>query len=521
MDLKVHKAILYNAMIKSGREEMISSDFLAIWAGNWMTDINQASCVLDMLPEKAVKGLFKNKADYRRFVKMKKEKISPYNAFVSNESTEYALNPLLKAIEENWTNLIKELWEAEIKSTTNDYHLTGNTTENITTFDLQKIGMYYPLDHFDVVGSKDITEISDITDRFTRTAVNGIFEHACNRLLKKAFDLRPDDKKASLFYLGRALHVLSDFYAHSNFVYLTLRCFAERDAKYNSIESYFAGSWEHILFKKFGSSDAIPVMTGRFDKIDTIASILKTYKSFIIPDFNDFKEDIIKIDENKPQNDRLSLINFKIKQNETILALNILFGTFSNIKFTHELQGIAIFTVKVVDFLKRLTGEIKNEFLDLIDNIVEQELKTTDSEHLVDFVKELKSYSPDDAKSELKNHLKAGKLMYYEYMIQKTIIDNLFEHNTEYLPHHTLIANDSDNSHPVRRLEYKMACYFAHAVSRDIIHLYYNNGSMEDARRILDNYYFYPKTFYEANEVSIMKAINEMYGCRWWEYIQN
>lgn len=153
MDLDVHKAILYFALEKSCDKEKISSDFLAIWAGNWMTDMNQASCVLGMLPNKAIKGFFKNKTDYDLFVKMKNDKLSPYKAFVSNDSVEYDLNPLIKSIETPWTNLISELWKAELDSITTDYKLNEDSTKNVTSFDLQKIGMYYPLDHLDVVAS--------------------------------------------------------------------------------------------------------------------------------------------------------------------------------------------------------------------------------------------------------------------------------------------------------------------------------------------------------------------------------
>lgn len=484
MDINVHRAILYLALDKVRKEtnqiNLLDDHFAAIWLGNWITDMNQASCFLSFTDPKA---------DY-------------YTAFIG-EGVDYDIPDSIKKIETEWVNMYQAIWESEIDACKSKINILKSTKpyKFKDLINLEHIGTYYPYDHFDVMTTesrKERQEFEEATNSFTKTAHEALYEHACDRLLAKAFIERGTPE--SLFYLGRATHVLADFFAHTNYIEMLINIAIDDQVtvKYPTIKSYFADPKNQVYRTDFGEI----VMSGRFDQIDTAASILKIYKRSLVPELDDF--DYTSVDD-------------KVESTENDLFLEIIFGTFSNYPLINQIHKLSEAVSTISDSISKIKqAVIKGLFVffkkviqvvtdDEKDEIVEGLFNTTE-QLVID-------------KDLVNKYKKAGQIQCLELEIAKILHEEISKKKIK-LPHHTLIAKDSDNPHPVKRLEYKLACCLAYEVTRHVLAVYYSkNGSFEEAKRLIQQSYCHPHAFYLKNKAYVIDSLSEMYGVHWHEEI--
>jgi len=486
MDLNVHRAILFYALEKAGNElmngDLIQKDFSALWLGNWMTDMNQASSFFSMA-----------------------DRVDPYAAY-KNDGT-YDIPKTIKTKEKIWESLFRQLWIAEIDACIDNFppikDIGRKYFENL--INSGHIGVYYPYDHFDVTASASRRETQEFdiqnTNKFTKTIDEALYGHCFERLLAAAF--RNKDQEESLFYLGRATHVLADFFAHTNFVNLLIRLAANEGQliRYPSIKDYYDDPKNQVYRSDAELKDF--VMSGRYDKIDTAASLLKMYKKSLVPELDDFN---------------YTQFEEKTKKNDNYRLLDILFGTFSNSPFVENIHTTADIILKIEEELQALKKDVTKGIFTFFKNVDKLFLKE-DARRDINEILGTAEYLTLDEKLE-KNYSKAGRIHYYETEIAKMLHDEL-NLNEIKLPHHTLIAKDSDNPDPVKRLEYKLACCLAVEITKKIFRIYYSDsGTINDIKILLQDFFCHPNIFYEQNKTYLIASINEMYGVHWYEEIK-
>ena len=539
-----------------------SKIFSPLWLGNWLTDINQAATFFSFLPD-SVQGpesdnnqWFKRcfgHQDLKRARRAKEGRKTDY--YQNRKNGGYVLPPVFATrpdFTERWERLIAALWQEEWRSAQaawafsrqmgelpDSLSIDRPTSPAVTPGRAEEIGCYYPLDHFDVAdqevyfvqqerwGSREELELDAWEERgFMTATAQEALEYARQDWVKKAFDATRDaDRETArrnrladyqaLKLLGHGLHTLQDFYAHSNYSDLLLICMADK----NLLPDYWnrrihylahetgAGTFNAFVLcrehpsDRYGRGEKTPLVTGRFDPVDTVHTLLRlAIDSICGADASDEEAR-----DRTATEDRL---------------YRILFGTFSDIDIVRQLrEPFAIYR----DFsrqIDRLQAAISRFFLDyLVDPAVENILQEQDQ--LIDAYLLLKDAALQHAEK-IREYRRAGELLFHQRIIEQHLRNSITtaERNGEIiLPHHALLAKDRDPSNDAVKLSYKLSCALAAEVSTEVLVTYFQGAEFSELEPLLARRYVHPKFHVEqcAETGSLNRAICHLNG-KWFHY---
>jgi Heterokaryon incompatibility protein Het-C len=283
MNLQNHRAITHIAAMRAmkrlnseGKTPTVNllSRFWALYQGSWLTDMSQVTAFFDM-------------AQGRR---------DPYKVL---DHGVYVLPTAVTDHPTEWAGLFKALWKKECEWSPLP-ELSSSESLN-APLNGQIIKGYHPYDHFDVVDRVDdhgnpiqneSEEFADIeTYGMTKTAREGLFSYALRTWFAPSFNSTGREDLFELRSLGHGLHTVQDFFAHSNFVEILLSVAAKEGkldpllSKALQLEPF--GTYTSYWIADKSEPGATPIMTGRFDRIDTIATLLKILREALIPPWND------------------------------------------------------------------------------------------------------------------------------------------------------------------------------------------------------------------------------------------
>lgn len=514
MDLKVHRTMLFLGMRRAeGRlKQLLFKHFKYIWIGNWLTDMNQASAFFAFFDKN-------------------------YDHYKSYGLGGYKFPSFINENKDAWVRLFNGIWHHEWTELRKLDHFRGIPDPQLEIEHIDQIGCYYPYDHFDVVDplnangnptSREAEEFSNNLypkppddDHFhpgyplmTTTAYYGVFKYCFEDLLFQAYDQRrPGEEermRISLHFLGRALHTLQDFFAHSNYIELLLTYAINHLDIDDDLKTVmraervgnFAAYCNHEL------PERTPVMTSRFDTEDTLVSILKIYCDSLVPEWQDLAAGGYQHTEPVDAQTRI---------------FNILFGSFSDNPFITSGIKVAKTVTAVSDFFDEVGEKIETGLLDFVGWAAKLFTKKSDHKSIdtvLDYIKLLD-------KKETENFIKRGQVEYLIHTIEKRLHAKLtkFESQPELrfcLPHHTLLAKDTDTSHPECRLAYKLACFMATSVTSDVLYHYFSGGEHKELMDLLQLYYRHPVYLLNdptaTNSGDLKRVIDALYGKRWWLY---
>jgi hypothetical protein len=465
--------------------------FHPLWLGNWLTDMNQATAFFDAA----------------------EQKIDPYDRWDPNGM--YKLPKAVTADPDRWTKLFQSLWQEEWRTVSSLPELGRLDASAAQPQSAADVGGYDPWDHGDVVDRLDANgdPIPDESREFepasrtglTETATQMIFDGCAGRWLRPAFSTPPRSRATdliSLRQLGHATHILQDFLGHSNYVELVLQLAASRGYLPSDCAALIQGE----AFGTFTAYQRDPdparsfVVTGRFDRIDLVASLLEIYRAALVPTGGDLAEG-----------------GFVPAQasSRTDLVFEVLFDTYSNTPFARYLSAI------------RSLDEVRQFVSDLGDKVQQGVIRTLGwvSRLFVEDasaragLKEIEDLAVVANSTPANDYARMGRILYLEHVIERRLREELAKAQGRKLPHHALINKDRDVGDPEGRLVHKLACCLATDVTADVLGLYFSGATMDDVMPVLQRYYRHPRNFVDAPafRTSLRAAIDRMYGIRWWQ----
>ncbi|WP_446010451.1 HET-C-related protein [Candidatus Electrothrix sp.] len=424
----------------------------------------------------------------------------------------------------------------------NERGLNGYDKPAVTPGAAEEIGAYYPLDHFDVTNQYIIQEGMRVLDDreelelkqhaeqgfMTTTALQAL-EYAKQDWLKKAFEATRDEDRAitcqnrihdyqALKVLGHGLHTLQDFYAHSNYSELLLICMAE----HNLLDHYWNQRIQHLVhntaigtFNAFvlckespddlqGSGEITPVVTGRFDTIDTVHTLLHLAIENIHSHGNETNHN------EKEKKDRI---------------VRLLFGTFSEIDVVQKMQGSVEAYRTLANHIDVIQDKITDFFMDyLIDPFVKKTLHG--QETLVNAYLLLKDATLNNDRT-LQEYRKAGEMLFHQHTIEdhlRKIMTKAEQADKIILPHHALLAKDHDKDNDAVKLSYKLSCALAAEASTEVLVKYFQGAEFSELEPLLERRYVHPRFHREqcATTGSLNRTIQSLQGKKWFQHaVQN
>lgn len=496
MDANVHRAILKLAAERAKKRIQaegkparvdLESAFWALHQGNWLTDMNQATCFFDALEGRG----------------------DPYAALDIGKG-KYSLPKSVGDHQGEWTSMFHELWAKECEGADLPVLPRGAGSREHERLNPQIIGGYYPMDHFDVVvgdvPAREAREFEGIGAKpaMTLTARSGIFEYAQSFWLHPAF--RPGQDRADPFALrsvGHAAHILQDFFGHSNFVELLLMAAAKHE---NTLDDDLRAALAAERVGTFGAfwrahpedPAETPVMTGRFDRIDTLASLLGIYRRGLVHSWSDL--------DASPHGGAPAAADD--------LLFDVVFGTFSDRPYTESARKAIVELWSTRREFKALRETFRLGVLEVVASIAAH-FTGPEAKSSIQEVKEL--IKPADPK-EARRYATAGRILYLERVIETKLRHEVTTAKSRALPHHTLLAKDHDVAHPEVRLAYKLACQLATDVTTELLYHFAVGSSFDAVKGLLQRYYRHPALHLEDQGVraALRQRTDRLYGVRWW-----
>ncbi|MCI5223482.1 MAG: hypothetical protein D3924_12625 [Candidatus Electrothrix sp. AR4] len=441
-----------------------------------------------------------------------------------------------------WENLFATLWLEEWQSAEaalensqqmGDVQASSSITVPVdcdciiavTPGEAEEIGAYYPFDHFDVtdhyivkdnqrvLNNREELELKDHEQRgFMTTTAEKAFAYALHDWLQKAFDATQDediektkqnrlDDYQALKTLGHGIHTLQDFYSHSNYTDLLLICMAQKnllDEYWNKRIQYLVEETQPGTFNAFvlckdhsdekGKGEKTPLVTGRFDTIDTIHTLLHLSEKNLVS-HDDMSAHSHEVDK---ENDR---------DTDKDALYRILFGTFSEIDVVQKFKGTVDAYRDFADYIDSVQEKMKDFFMEnLVDPIVKDILK--EKKQLLDTYLLLKDAVSNNKRS-IKNYRKAGELMFHQHSIEDHLRKDISDAEKEgkiILPHHALLAKDHDKNNDAVKLSYKLSCALAAEVTTEVLVKYFQGASFIELEPLLRRRYVHPKFHVEKCE---------------------
>ncbi|MGB5687215.1 MAG: HET-C-related protein, partial [Candidatus Electrothrix sp.] len=457
-----------------------------------------------------------------------------------------------------WENLLATLWTEEWRSAEEawtfsqkmgempeslpiDIPADNTGTPSVLPGKAEEIGAYYPLDHFDVTDQyvlKDNKRVLDNREElelkgheergFMTMTVKESITYAMEEWVKKAFDTTQDADSAitrqnrlndyqALKILGHGIHTLQDFYAHSNYSDLLLICMAEKkllNGYWNQRINYLVTETEVGTFNAFvlckehpddkhGTGEKTPVVTGRFDTIDTVHTLLHLSRESIHSHDNEAEHN------DKEKKDRI---------------FRLLFGTFSEIDVVQKMKG----TVEAYRALAEQIDEIQEKIAGFfMDYLVDPTIKTVlrEKEHLIDTYLLLKDATLHNDRT-LQEYRKAGELLFHQHTIEDHLRKEITTAEKEgkmILPHHALLAKDHDQTNDAVKLSYKLSCALAAEATTEVLVKYFQGASFSELEPLLKRRYIHPQFHTDqcAKTGSLNKAIESLNEKWFWYASQN
>ncbi len=578
MHLDKHRAISYCAfkrchdLIPELRDDArYRTVFYPLWMGNWLTDMSQASAFFSFLPENNPVSLEPTHCNFLERC-MGHQEIGRARRAQQDQKTDYYHNrkngayvlPTIFSTDNNfkerWERLFSSLWEDEWSSAQEagefskkmgemadslalDAPNDASGSPAVTTGKAEEIGVYYPLDHFDVTdqniyfvqkerwGTREELELDEYKNQgFMTTTAHAALEYAQQDWLKKAFTAtQAADQETtrqnrladhqSLKILGHGLHILQDFYSHSNYIELLLICMAEKDL----LNPYWNNRIHHevhqdkigtfnafVLCKKhsadqYGTGEETPVVTGRFDPIDTVHTLLELAIDSIHHHDNDHE----KPHHASTTNERL---------------YNIIFSTFSDIDIVKKTKKPFDTYQAFSNQIDKMQAAVTHFFLDYlvtpaVENIFKDQKQVTDTYLL------LKNAALDNGRT-LQKYRKAGEMLFHQHTIENHLrktVTKAEQAGKIILPHHALLAKDHDKGNDAVKLSYKLSCALAAEASTEVLVKYFQGANFRELEPLLARRYVHPRFHREqcAATGSLNKTIRKLEG-KWFQYaVQN
>ncbi|WLE96959.1 MAG: hypothetical protein QTN59_20075 [Candidatus Electrothrix communis] len=463
-----------------------------------------------------------------------------------------------------WENLFAALWSEEWRSAEEAWTFSQKMGEMpeylpmdipadetgipaVTPGKAEEIGAYYPLDHFDVTDQYIIKENNRVLDNreelelkgheergFMTTTVKESLAYAVEDWIKKAFETTQDADSAvtrqnrlsdykALKILGHGIHTLQDFYAHSNYTDLLLICMAEEklldDDYWNRRIHHLVTETQVGTFNAFvlckehpsdkhGKGEKTPVVTGRFDPIDTVHTLLH----LAIDNIHGHDEEETHTDtEGKEKDDS--------KKNQESLY-RILFGTFSDIDIVRKTKEPFETYQAVTDQVDKIKTAVAHFFLDYLVTPAVQDIFKKEK-YIIDTYLLLKDATLNQVQA-LQGYRKAGELLFHQHTIENHLRKKITaaEQKGEItLPHHALLAKDHDKTNDAVRLSYKLSCALAAEASTEVLVKYFQGASFSELEPLLKRRYVHPQFHIEqcAKTGSLNKAIQAL-NRKWFWY---
>ena len=491
----------------------------------------------------------------------KKEKVDYYQ---SRKDGAYVLPDFIVQnadFKKTWENLFAALWQEEWTSAEKAWEASqqmGEMPESlpieipvdetgafaITPGEAEDIGAYYPLDHFDVTDQYIVKQGERILDNreelelkgyekrgFMTTTAQEALEYTKQDWIKKAFDTTQEADRSTtrqkrltnyhaLKLLGHGLHTLQDFYAHSNYTDLLLICMAEKNLLtpyWNKRIQYLATETEVGTFNAFvlckdhpddrqGSGEKTPVVTGRFDTIDTVHTLLHlSIQSIHIQDDKDSGKNIGGDRDDKEKQNRI---------------FRLLFGTFSDIDVVQNIKGTVDAYRNIAEQIDEIQDKIADFFMDyIVDPFVKTTLKGQAS--LINTYLLLKDATLHNDKT-LEEYRKAGEMLYHQNIIERHLRNTVTEAEQAdkiILPHHALLAKDHDKGNDAVKLSYKLSCALATEMTTEVLVKYFQGATFSELEPLLERRYVHPQFHREqcARTGSLNRTIQALQG-KWFHH---
>lgn len=489
MDLSIHNQILWHACRRATQKLQLGAEnprspllhFPRLVRGGWINDMNQASCFFDFTGAPG---------GYKQF---------PEEFF-------------------------RQLWACDQKELFNE--LTTQMSANFATAAAAKmeplqaalydVGKYDPADHLDELP----VEPGNVNHRFEANAESGltpavhraIYKVAATRLYtamsEGGVDRRLSTEKLTL--LGRALHTVQDFYAHTNYVELLLWRMASQNrlrqpivARCNSPADFLEphslahkrfvlrgtgdSGWnpaDDVFFAYRASPDETPLTGGEFDTLDTLYTILGVYR-----------RQLMAVGEDSNQED---------------LLISLIFGVVDLPR-----KNLIRFLLKVYDAYKTVVEGIGQYARQAAIKLIETELVA----HFPAKVTQVRSvcavfeqYDSADAN----RWARAGKLLYLQHVIELRLLERFKGHTGASplrLPNHSLLAKDYPAADPVDDLRFNVACRLAAGASTDLIAAFFSGE--DDYQSILLRHVVHPSR-HSADDLEKRIGVVGQYCSAYW-----
>jgi len=539
MDLNVHRTITYKAFTQylkasdKKNNKGIIKCFHDIWMGNWLTDMNQATAFFSIVDS----FISEQKLDY-------------YKAW-DKETHKYILPHTLKkdSFKPHWEKLIETLWEHEWKETKekqesfDSFHKQNTPLEKGTaqTGKAEEIGCYYPLDHFDVTDSYngkewtdnealDLEWIKNKKSKWSKTAAKGI-DYALNSWIHKAFETKPEDRSTNpdaLKKLGHGLHILQDFFAHSNYPEVLLLALSQQghlEEKNPVLSKNLEAHIKHDTPGTFNSFPILekaietPILTGRFDTIDTLYTLAGKYKGSLLQTaWNDTEEFSVETYDKEQSRDE---------------TLDLLFGTFSSWDQTKPIAKLIDFRNDVDDFFEGVKEVVKGALIRIATWFGKRKAKDDKKKQAnIDQIGKI-ALMLNESDIERKSYSRAGSIMFLEYHIEQFLNAKTEKAEEEakkakkgemcekyILPHHTLLAKDKVVLNSEVRLAFKIGCTLATQLSEFIMESYFEGKAFSSISEEIRDRLKHPSEIIKNTEKTdhLKSMIDKLYTGRWWQY---
>ena len=520
VDLSVHDKILWRACevahersksaVHNGRFHDPRLYYPLLVRGSWMNDVNQSTLLTDQVrtaDQKVRELIYGFWCAYRNEL-MKSLRRSPSQA------------PFYPSVRK----IYKQIFI--------------NGTEHIDDF-----GSYDPLDHLDVIPGGSILE--DYRKEFPNDTGNGrisktildtyfaLFNKLNNSYGSNRFDW------LSLTSLGRALHTIADFYAHTNYVELLLWILALEPAPYGLNETIrrtfncrrFDSEipWQTSCPLPDGSSKSLTAILKKggglfyyaempqetdlvssiFDTSDTICSLLGMYTS-----------NLRKMERIRTLGDPLTSLDREKRE-------SYFDGALAVIDLSSSQKRLITAGYKLVANLIEYGQDIGRSAREFLAQSIEQKAsklgKIPEQSKAIDALRLTASIVRSYDSKEGQDWRSAG---YYQYVIQSLSNDMLFKLResqrkyTPQLPNHTLLRKDSVPEGGHNHIRFNFACTLAVEASANILGWYFSERQEDTCKNpseILGNFMNHPSKQGLTKEscASLSTLVSELNGPMW------
>ncbi|HEY5957870.1 MAG TPA: HET-C-related protein [Polyangiaceae bacterium] len=430
--------------------------FLSMSRGSWMNDTNQASLIIDKSP-----------------------------AAVPDPAMHTVFNGLWKLHCKELASVLSRQGAEGASAAAAIAACMGTTAVHA-----EEIGAYNQFDHLDVLDTNPSKEHDgwQYPDRYGRglTIDTALRSYVPGRLNASTFEASAASRldPYRLTVLGRALHQLEDFFAHSNYVELLLWSLAWRNRLSDNVLDAFngfgsatfepeeptryvplplPGSNRKTLFKEgvllwYGSApEETPLVSTVFDSRDTVCSLLKIYIA------NLTREDGSQVTDEELD---LALAVFDVPGRKLIKAA---WGVLDAAKDIVAACG------------KAARGYLASQ----LEALSETKPAGTECDLLKLSAALVREY--DSVKAA--DWAKAGRLAYLMKVVEQQFIDELKLQTpaTPILPHHALLAKDHfpgkwgyEATGVSPTIRYRLACLFATEATAEVLCQHFGPGTPSD-----------------------------------------